>query len=165
MTSVTDGEMASSRLHISATLTVFIEVPKEVEQNRCNQGSHVSDPKTASPARCKESKAYKRLVFFSFFFPILFKVVLWFFLGATTAWWQESEWQSTNCLHLLNPAPSELPSKSQSREILLDVIGQNWFCFVFQWLLCLRQKMKRTLFIYLFFQSALKFVRMVQVTT
>lgn len=70
MTSATDGEMASSRLHISATLTVFIEVPKEVEQNRCNQGSRVSDPKTASPARCKESKAYKRLFFFSFFFSI-----------------------------------------------------------------------------------------------
>lgn len=84
---------------------------------------------------------------------ILFKVVLWVFLGATTAWWQESEWQSTNCLHLLNPAPSELPSKSQSREILLDVIGQNWFCFVFQWLLCRQQKMKfffHYLFIYFF---------------
>lgn len=39
MTSVADGRVASSRLHISATLTVFIEVPKEVEPNRCNQVS------------------------------------------------------------------------------------------------------------------------------
>lgn len=34
--------------------------------------------------------------------------------------------------------------------MLLDVIGQNWFSFVFQWLLCLRQKMRRTLFIIFF---------------
>lgn len=81
MTSVTDVGMASSRLHISATLTVFIEVPKEVEPNRCNQGSQsahskhravsvsrVSDPNAASPARCKERTAHTRLFFSPFFF-------------------------------------------------------------------------------------------------
>lgn len=31
MTQVTDGGMASSRLHISATLTILIAVPKEAE--------------------------------------------------------------------------------------------------------------------------------------
>lgn len=66
---------ASTQLHISAALAAFTEVPKEVEPNRCNQGSQSehgkyraasrgSDPETATPARCKHANTYKRCFFF-----------------------------------------------------------------------------------------------------